>query len=172
MLPITHDRLSLRLFEEADISDDYIAWLNDPEVVQFSNQRFLTHDRESCKAYLDSFLNSDNIFLLITHNESEEAVGTMTVYFSKNHQTADIGIIIGNKDFWGMGLGEEAWRTVMDFLLEKLDIRKVTGGALSCNKGMVRIFEKVGMVPDGIRKDHEMIDGKPYDILHFAKFMS
>jgi RimJ/RimL family protein N-acetyltransferase len=58
----------------------------------------------------------------------------------------------------------------MDFLLENSFVRKVTGGTLSCNEGMMRIFEKVGMVLDGVRKDHELIDGKPYDIVHFAKF--
>lgn len=172
MLPITLDRVSLRLFEETDISDDYISWLNDPEVVKFSNQRFISHNRETCEAFFNSIDSSDNLFLVIIHQESKEILGTMTVYFSTNHQTADIGIMLGNRAFWGQGIGEEAWRAVMDFLLEKLGVRKVTGGALSCNKGMMRIFGKVGMVCDGIRKDHEMIDGKPYDIVHFAKFMS
>ena len=57
----------------------------------------------------------------------------------------------------------------MDFLLKKLSIRKVTGG-VSYNTGMMRIFEKVGMIPDGIRIDQELLDGKPYDIVYFAKF--
>ncbi len=61
---------------------------------------------------------------------------------------------------------------MMNFLLEKGCVRKVTGGTLSCNQGMMRIFEKVGMVSDGVRKDHEVIDGKPYDIVYFAKFIS
>ena len=45
-------------------------------------------------------------------------IGTMTIYFSANHQTADIGIMIGNKAFWGKG-GEQAWQAVMDLLIQK-----------------------------------------------------
>ena len=94
----------------------------------------------------------------------------MTVYFSKNHKTADIGIMIGNREFWGKGIGEEAWLAVMELLLNKTDIRKITGGTVSCNKGMIRIFQKVGMIQDGLRKDHEIIDNKVHDIIYFAKF--
>ena len=58
----------------------------------------------------------------------------------------------------------------MEFLIEKINVRKLMGGTLSCNKGMLRVFEKVGTVPDGIRKNHELVNGEPYDICHYAKF--
>lgn len=170
ILPITLDRISLRLFKESDINSEYISWLNNSEVVKYSNQRFITHTTQSCKSYFESFLNTDNLFLAINHNETKKFLGTMTVYFSVNHSTADIGIMIGNRNFWGMGLGEEAWKGLMGCLINKLDIRKVTGGTLSCNKGMIRIFQKVGMVTDGVRKDQEVINGECHDILYFAKF--
>tara|TARA_B000000565_G_C23777945_1_gene374770 strand:+ start:1871 stop:2413 length:543 start_codon:yes stop_codon:yes gene_type:complete len=170
MFPITLNRISLSSFEQKDISEEYISWLNDPEVVKYSNQRFKTHNRETSRLYLDSFLNSCNIFLAITDNNSKSMIGTMTVYFSKNHKTADIGIMIGKREFWGKGIGEEAWLAVMELLLKKTDIRKITGGTVSCNKGMIRIFQKVGMIQDGVRKDHEIIDNKVHDIIYFAKF--
>ena len=170
MFPITRERVSIRPFRASDITNDYISWLNDPEVIKYSNQRFRKHSRETCVEYLNSFKSSESIFLSIIHKKSEEFIGTMTVYFSSNHQTADIGIMLGNKLYWNQGLGEEAWSAVMEFLLEKVKVRKVSGGTLSCNKGMMRIFEKLHMSLDGVRKDHEVIDGKFFDIFHFAKF--
>ena len=171
-LPIILERVSIRLFSDSDISDDYISWLNDPEVMKFSNQRFIPHTRETCKDFFNSIQSLDAIFLVIIFQENKEAVGTMTVYFSRNHQTADIGIMLGNKAFWDIGLGTEALDGVIEFLFKKVGVRKVTSGTLSCNKGMIRICEKVGMVPDGIRKNQELIKDKPYDIVYFAKFMS
>ena len=170
MLPINQGRVGIRIFTDRDITEDYISWLNDPEVVKYSNQRFKFHDHDSSKAFLKSIDNLDAIFLKIVHLESNEFIGTMTVYFSINHNTADIGIMVGNRKFWNQGLGEEAWTTVMNFLLDKLNVRKVTGGALACNKGMIRIFEKAGMVQDGIRRDQEIFDNKAHDIVYFAKF--
>ena len=170
MFPITLDHIRLRLFEEKDITLEYISWLNNPEVVRYSNQRFITHNDETCKSYFESFQDSKNIFLAITDKSSKNMIGTMTIYFSVNHQTADIGIMIGNIAFWGKGIGEQAWQAVMNLLIQKKGIRKVTGGTLAINKGMIRIFEKVGMVPDGVRKNHEIIDEMPCDIYYFAKF--
>ena len=71
LLPITLDRISLRLFEEADIRDNYISWLNDPEVVKFSNQRFMSHNRKTCEAYFNSIDGSDDLFLAIILNFSK-----------------------------------------------------------------------------------------------------
>jgi ribosomal-protein-alanine N-acetyltransferase len=170
MFPIDQGHIKLNHFRLSDIDEQYISWLNDPEVVKYSNQRFRKHSRETCVEYLNSFKSSESIFLSITHKKSEDSIGTMTVYFSSNHQTADIGIMLGNKSYWNQGLGEEAWSTVMEFLLKKAKVRKVTGGTLSCNKGMMRIFEKLDMSLDGVRKDHEVIDGKFFDMFHFAKF--
>lgn len=52
----------LRPFAMLDIDDKYVDWLNDPNVVRFSNQRFLRHDRKSCLRYLASFEGTSNFF--------------------------------------------------------------------------------------------------------------
>ncbi len=167
---ITGEKVVIRNFKSSDIDDDYVSWLNDKNITKFSNQRFMKHCKKTCKAYFNSIKSEGDIFLLISLKESEERIGTMTVHFFKNHKTADIGILIGKKNFWGHGLGEEAWSLVMNYLLKKSFIRKVTGGTLSCNKGMIKIFKKTGMIQDGIRKNHELVNNKPYNMVHYAKF--
>ena len=94
----------------------------------------------------------------------------MSVYFSAVHETADIGIIIGDMTCWGAGVGGDAWVTVLSFLLDTVKIRKVTGGALGCNHGMVKIMINAGMQPDGVRVAQELVDYQTQDIVHFAKF--
>ena len=39
--------VSLRPFQEADISNTFVSWLNDEEIVKYSSQRFLNHTCES-----------------------------------------------------------------------------------------------------------------------------
>jgi len=160
--------VSLRPFVESDIAAEYIGWLNNPTVVRYSNQRFHSHDANTCKAYLDSFAGTDNLFLAMCRDGT--MVGTMTAYISKPHQAADLGIMVGDPASWGKGIGHDAWTTLMRHLLERREIRKVSGGALRCNAAMVSIMEKAGMVPDGVRIAHELVDGLPQDMLHFAKF--
>jgi RimJ/RimL family protein N-acetyltransferase len=58
----------------------------------------------------------------------------------------------------------------MRHLLDRGDIRKVSGGALRCNVAMVNIMRNAGMQPDGVRLAHELVDGVSHDMLHFAIF--
>jgi RimJ/RimL family protein N-acetyltransferase len=168
--PLRGRIVELRLFDGRNINDQYIGWLNDPEVVRFSNQRFKRHDETSCSTYLRSFDGSCNLLLAIYMTDSDKFVGTMTAYFSIPHETSDLGILIGDRSSWGRGVGKDAWSTLMSLLLASGRLRKVTGGALRCNIGMVNIMKKCAMEPDGVRVAHELVDGSPQDILYFARF--
>lgn len=167
---ISGKSILLRTFQPSDITSEYLSWLNDPEVVRYSNQRFVNHTKESSRKYLRSFQNSDNLFLAICLHENGQVIGTINSYISYHHSVADMGILIGNRSFWGNGLGTIAWELMMNFLHNDFGIRKVTGGTLSCNIGMIKIMESNGMHQDGVRRNHELVDGKEYDIFHYAKF--
>lgn len=166
----TDERLYLCPFTGSDITADYIRWLNDPEVVRFSNQRFRHHDEESCLAYLRSFADSDNLFLAIRLCDDKRLIGTMTAYVSAQHGTADMGLLIGERGLWGRGFGLEAWNLLLGHLLRDCKLRKITAGTLRCNVGMTRIMERSGMRLEAVRSQQEMVDGEAQDVLYFAKF--
>jgi RimJ/RimL family protein N-acetyltransferase len=158
--------VTLRAFTEANLTENYLGWLRDPELMRFSNQRFCSHNLDSCRAYLASFAGTNNFFLAIYHEGA--FIGTMTTYRSVFHGTADIGLLIG-RGAQGMGMGKDAWATLMSYLLDT-GMRKVTGGTLRCNEAMVRIMKGCGMQADGVRAGQELVDGIAHDMLHFAKF--
>lgn len=164
------DRLTLRSFEEGDIDEQYLKWLKDSEVTRFSNQRFNRHTLESCASYLRTFQGNQNSFLMIEHKKDKARIGTMTIYRSPHHGTADMGIMMGNREYWGEGLGLEAWNAALEKLLSEAGIRKVTGGTARVNIGMVKIMERSGMVLEAIRQKQELIEGEAIDILYYAKF--
>lgn len=163
-------KVLLRPFCLDDVTDTYIGWLNDPIVVHYSNQRFIAHDRVSCLRYLESFAGTDNLFLSVRRLDTGHAIGTMTVYVSSHHGTADAGIMIGDKSVWGGGYGQDAWNTLTNWLLAQCTIRKLTAGALACNAAMIRVMEKSGMQLEAVRKAQEILDGVPQDIWLFAKY--
>ena len=167
---LTGKNIVLSEFQRLDITDEYIAWLNDFDVVKFSNQRFASHNRTTCEAYLASFVGTSNKFLVIRHNESNKIIGTMTVYQNLHHGTADVGIMIGDKNFWGKGLGQEAWDAVLNWLLTSVGMRKVTAGTLQCNHGMIRLMERSQMELEAVKKKQEIVDGVATDLVYYAKF--
>ena len=169
-LKIYGKNICLRSFQESDVTDHYVSWLNDNEVVKYSNQRFLTHTIESSNKYLDSFSNTRNMYMAIEDGSTKELYGSITAYIQFNHGTADIGLMVGSKKSWGKGVGSEAWKLMMDFLLIQSGVRKVTGGTMRCNIGMIKIMKKNGMIHEATKKSHELLDGEPVDIVYFYKF--
>lgn len=163
-------KVLLRPFLQSDITPEYISWLNDPEVVRHSNQRFVLHTESSCQAYWESFLNTPNLFLSVRTLADDLAIGTMTAYVSLPHGTADIGILIGRKSVWGTGVGQDAWNTLVNCLIDQPSIRKVTAGTLSSNAAMIRIMERSGMCCEAIRPKQEMLDGEPLDLHYYGKY--
>ena len=170
LFPVVGKNVTLRLFTKEDIAPKYVDWLNDPQIVQYSRQRFLKHTLSSCLEYFNLCEKNQAIFIAIVINDTKDIIGTMTVNINSYHNVADIAIMIGNKDYWGKGLAREAWNNTMDLLLDKAAVRKVTGGTLSCNSKMIAIFKNSGMQSDGIRVAQELIANSPVDLVHFAKF--
>jgi RimJ/RimL family protein N-acetyltransferase len=160
----------LESFRVKDISPQYVAWLNDPGVVRYSNQRFITHTAQSCTLYVNNFEGSVSKLFKIIRRSDATPIGTITARINQFHQTADMGILIGDRSSWGKGLGGDAWISLLNGLLSLRQIRKVTAGTMGCNQSMIRVIQKSGMQLEAIRPKQELLDGEPQDILYFAKF--
>ena len=156
---------------EQHLTPKYVAWLNDPETTRFSEQRRRQHTLESCRAYAASFEEGPNYFwAAVAEDAALGHVGNLNAYVNPAHQTADVGILIGEKAAQGRGYATEAWIAVCDYLLRTAGIRKVTAGTLSVNVPMLRLMERAGMQPDGRRVRQHLWNGQEVDVVHAALF--
>ena len=164
-------RLLLEPFGRHHLTERYVSWLNDPQVVQFSDQRFRTHTLVSCREYYETFGSSPHLFwAILLRGAADRHVGTMTAYVDEHHKVADVGILIGDGVAWGRGSASEALRAACDHLLRQLELRKVTAGTIERNVGMIRVMEKAGMVDDGRRQRQLLWNGCEVDVVHKALF--
>ena len=168
--PLLGRMVKLAPFNEEDITDEYVGWLNNPVVTRFSNQRFIEHNHENCRRYLDGFEGSPNLFLSVRRLQDDRPIGTMAAYIAPQHGTADLGILIGDPSAWGQGYGQDAWGALAELLLRQPAMRKITCGTLACNQAMIRLAERSGMELEARRVAQELIDGQPVDVLYFARF--
>ncbi len=160
-------RLRIEPFAEQHLTLRYVSWLNDPEVVRFSEQRFKTHTLESCRDYMQSFANTTNHFwALVARDVKLGHIGNMNAYVDEVHKVADVGILIGEKQAWKQGLGLEAWSAVCKWLLDKGGMRKVTAGTLSINDDMLCLMRRGGMVEDAQCRKQCLFEGKEVDIIY------
>jgi len=159
-------------FELEHLKEKYVAWLNDPEVVRFSEQRHLVHTIITCRDYFDSMRLSENhLFLAVEDNEGERGhIGNLAVYLDVFNDTADVSILLGDKDVWGKGYASDAWTGLIDFLLKSMNVRKVTAGTMASNMPMRRLMRRSGMHEESVRKAQFLYSGKAEDLILAAKF--
>jgi len=168
VFPIEGTHVNLKIFTESDITDKYLGWLNDPAVVRYSKQRFKKHTLQTASEYWQTFQNSKNILLAINLKEDNSHIGSLTINFSSGPDTPDIGILIGEKECWGQGIGQDAWATILGWLLDTAGFEKVIAGTLECNTGMIKIMINTGMLQDRVIVADDFIYGRPINTVIFS----
>jgi RimJ/RimL family protein N-acetyltransferase len=164
-------RLVITPFSERHLTARYVAWLNDRELMRYSEQRHKTHTLASCRSYWFSFTDTPNYFWAIEETANDLGhVGNINAYVNQINGLADLGILIGMPQAQGKGYGQEAWAGVCSFLFQEVGLRKITAGILAPNSPMLKLARKVGMVEDGVRRRHYLCDGGEVDVIHLALF--
>jgi [ribosomal protein S5]-alanine N-acetyltransferase len=171
------ERVTLIPYTAAMVTDQHIAWLNDRDTVWFSEQRHKTHTLESQHEYLNKFPIDSHIWLIkipehhhagrIVRIVRSVDIGTITAYIDEPNARANMGIMIGEKIYRGLGLGSEAWDLVMDFL-HRDAIRKIECGCMISNIAMRRLAEESGMVHESTINEHFLLDGRPEALVTYG----
>ncbi len=143
-----------------------VEWLNDITIMQYSEQRHKIHSLRSQLDYLES-IQPPNLYRQIIHDS--RLIGSVTAFIDRHNRIADMGILIGDKNAWGQGLGTEAWIALMDHLLNT-GTRKIEAGCMDLNQPMIAIFKKSGMRYEGCRESHFLCDGEPRAVEYWGRF--
>ena len=149
-------RIYLREVRILDVSEDYCQWMNDPDVIRYTESRFTPQSTEKIQAYVRrESENPDSVFMAIIEKEHDRHIGNIKIHrIDRYHLHAEVSIVIGKKECWGKGYGTEAIRLVVDFAFNTLNLRRLTAGVYANNIGSVRAFKKAGFCEEGLRKKH------------------
>ena len=158
-------------FSSRHITGRYLGWLNDPEVVRFSELRHRRHTRQSCLRYLRSMREGGHCFwAIVASGPPLHHVGNIAAYVDRSNRLAEVSILIGERTVWGRGLGSAAWSLVVDWLLGAGGMRKVVAGTMTANKAMLRVMERSGMTLEARHSRHFLLDGEEMDVVFGARY--
>lgn len=161
--------LAIMPFAGKHLTETYVAWLNDPDVVHYSEQRHHRHTIESCRAFAAGFETSNDNFSAI-EADGRGHIGNLVVARDLANGTADMSILIGDRAVWGRGYGAEAWGAVLRHILRTEGLRKVTAGTMAENAGMLAVMKKTGMTVEGRRERQFLLDEREVDMVYAAAF--
>ena len=133
----------------------YLKWLNDLEVMRLiGREEYLEPVTfEVARQYVEAVWASTYChFFAICTKKDATFIGTAKINYLNDvglkTQTADIGIMIGDRTVWGKGIATDTLFTVSRFAFDKLAARKLTAGAVAENGAVIRAFTKIGYLEE------------------------
>jgi RimJ/RimL family protein N-acetyltransferase len=135
----------LRILQESDVSESYVAWLNDLEITRYLEVRFRSMTRESIVDDLRTSPDRDIYFFGIFQQGSNFHLGNIRLGpVNQQHARAGIGIVVGERSAWGRGVATEAIQLISDFGFDSLKLEKIVAGIYEPNVGSTKAFLKAG----------------------------
>ncbi|WP_373032491.1 GNAT family N-acetyltransferase [Sulfurovum sp.] len=161
------NRLYLNSLTEDFISEQYLRWMNDPEVLQFTESRWAKYNIDDLKLFVKNINKSPKDYLFgIFITETGQHIGNIKIgNINDQHKFADLGIIIGDKEEWGKGYATESIKLAVDYAFSKLKLYKVTAGVYINNSGSIKALKKVGFEECGRHIKHCVFDSDRVDTL-------
>lgn len=147
------------------INRRYLSWLNDPEVTKFMETGlFPTTDKALEDFYRDIVKSKTGVMFAILTRRNNAHIGNIKLdRISWIHRYGTLGIMIGEKECWGKGYGQEACRLVLEHAFKRLNLNKVTLGVYAIHKSALRAYEAAGFKTEGRVKDILYFDGRYVD---------
>ena len=157
----------LRPLERTDLNDRYLNWLNDPEVTRYTETGIFPSSAEDLDNYYRSMSGSRNdVMLAVVDKQSGKHIGNVKLGpIHWLHRSATFGILIGQKEFWGKGVGLEATRLMVEYGFDRLNLHRIDLGVFAEHEAAVRCYEQAGFKLEGRLRDDLFHDGEYKDRL-------
>ncbi len=153
---ISSEKVKLREKRLADAADDY-AWLTDAELAELDAAPLPT---TTFPQYLAAYTSDLRYPPTIRHQFAIETgegkhIGNCTYYgIDNDKKEAELGIMIGDRDYWDQGYGTDAVAALLDYAFQRTKLNRLYLKTLVSNRRAQKCFARCGFTPYGhLKKD-------------------
>jgi len=161
---IQGQKVTLRDMEKADVAHK-VKWFNDPDV----NKTLLVEEKLELDKSLEWFERTRNDASrrdFVIETREGKPIGIIAlVHISDVHRTAEIYIVIGEKDYWGKGVMLEAERLLIGWAFNSLKLEKIWADAVENNIASIITMKKLGFQIEGTLRRERFLRGRRIDVI-------
>ena len=164
---IIGSNIKLRDKSLGDALDDYI-WRTDPELVRLDAAPLVTI---TFSRYLEDYAHELRYPSLTRHRFAMETldgkhIGNCSYYnIDETKGEAELGIMIGNRDYWDKGYGADTVTTLVNHIFHQTNLQRIYLKTLDSNSRAQKCFKKCGFTPCG----HLFRDGFSFTLMEINR---
>ncbi|PWS28172.1 N-acetyltransferase [Pedobacter yonginense] len=168
---IDSEQIYLRELRESDLSGPWYTWLNDVDVTTFQNKGIFPNSIEKQTQYYNSLINNPNeVVLAIIEKESGKHIGCTGLHnINWVHRSAELGIVIGDRNAWGKKFGKQAWKLICDYGFQTLNLHRIYAIVVEGNIASAKSAEAAGFKLDGLMRHLLYKNGKYLNAHYYSK---
>jgi RimJ/RimL family protein N-acetyltransferase len=146
-------RVYLRPLEPADLPSLH-RWANDPELRTLTGS-VMPQSMQAAAEWLDRVNQAkDRAWFGVCLRDGGRLIGeTGLLRIFHPWRTADMSMIIGEKDAWGQGYAREAAELLMDYAFGNLALHRLAIGVVGFNERALRWWSSLGFREEGAQRD-------------------
>ena len=148
---ISSRKIILRKKRLNDAHNDY-AWQTDPELAQLDAVSPLNMPFEDyLSGYVDELSNPDPTrYSFAVETIDGKHIGNCVYYnVSESKGEAELGVMIGNRDYWDKGYGSDTVATLADYIFRETNLKRIYLKTLDWNTRAHKCFQKCHFTPYG-----------------------
>jgi RimJ/RimL family protein N-acetyltransferase len=154
-------RIKIRYKRISDARDDF-AWQTDPELARLDAAEPLTMSYQQflSEYTFDLCYPSSSRHEFAVETSDGKHIGNC-VYYNVNQaeNKTEVGIMIGNRDYWNKGYGVETIDLLLDYIFRRTTMERVYLTTLEWNQRAQKCFVKCGFQEFGtlVRDEHSFL---------------
>lgn len=164
---IVGNRVVLREATRDDMANK-VRWFNDPKV---SKTLLLEEnlDLEKTLEWFDRHKEDNSRHDLVIETKEAEPIGiTGLLHIDPVHKTAECFCVIGEKAYWGKGLGTEVHAALIDWGFKHLGLHKIWADIRAENIAIIKVIERLGFKIEGTLREEKCIGQKRIDVVRIG----
>jgi RimJ/RimL family protein N-acetyltransferase len=167
VLNIAGERVALGPLR-AELLPLYGRWINDFRTIRMLDLPPAPATAEKEQDWYEGLSKGENdIMFTIYERETLRPIGNTALHgLDHRNRSASFGIIIGEPEFRGRGLGTETTRLMLDYAFTALGLHNVMLTVFEFNPAGLRAYEKAGFRQIGRRRECRVMGGKLYDEIY------
>lgn len=140
--------INLRKIKKSDLKY-FLKWWKDKDLIKLTSGFYEKSNKVLTGYFLNIFKNNKDHCFVIKYGAN--TIGN-TFLIHKNKNAFEIQIAIGEKEYWGKGLGTKAIKKAVKMAFEKLGYSKAYLEVRPENIRAIKAYESCGFVKNGLKK--------------------